>query len=252
MVRAAGRRLICDAVSAFGACPFKLSEHPECDVVVFTSNKCLEGLPGFGFAVAPIARLEACAGNAGSWLLDLPDVYRHAVVNGWGSFRFTPAVQALRAFGVAMDLYDAEGGQPARLARYRRNADVLYDGMAALGFAPYVEKRHQGPIIVNVHQPTHAAWDFRRFIALMKSRGVVISNFWNTVTPTIRIAAIGAIEEGDIRFALDAGRGDAGGDGRRVAQGGLTPLAPSLSAGEGWAGGRRGITGVLPQRKDPP
>ncbi len=202
VVRAHGKRLICDAVSAFGAWPFRLSEHPECDVVVFTSNKCLEGLPGFGFAVAPIERLEASAGNAGSWLLDLHDVYRHAVVNGWGSFRFTPAVQALRAFRIAMDLYDAEGGQPARLARYRRNADVLYDGLVALGFAPYVEKRHQGPIIVNVHQPKHPAWDFRRFIALVKARGVVISNFWNTETPTVRIAAIGAIDEKDIRFAL--------------------------------------------------
>jgi 2-aminoethylphosphonate-pyruvate transaminase len=202
VIHAAGRRMICDAVSGFGALPFRLSEHPECDVVVFTSNKCLEGLPGFGFAVAPIARLEACAGNAGSWLLDLHDVYRHAVVNGWGSFRFTPAVQALRAFRVAMDLYDAEGGQPARLARYSRNRDVLYDGLVALGFTPYVARRHQGPIIVNVHQPTHPAWDFRRFITLMKQRGVLISNFWNTETPTIRIACIGAITEQDMHLAL--------------------------------------------------
>jgi 2-aminoethylphosphonate-pyruvate transaminase len=194
--------MICDAVSGFGALPFSLSEHPECDVVVFTSNKCLEGLPGFGFAVAPIARLEASAGNAGSWLLDLHDVYRHAVVNGWGSFRFTPAVQALRAFRIAMDLYDAEGGQPARLARYSRNRDVLYDGLVALGFTPYVARRHQGPIIVNVHQPTHPAWDFRRFVTLMKQRGVLISNFWNTDTPTIRIACIGAITEQDRHLAL--------------------------------------------------
>jgi 2-aminoethylphosphonate-pyruvate transaminase len=202
VIHAAGRRMICDAVSGFGVLPFRLSEHPECDVVVFTSNKCLEGLPGFGFAVAPIARLEASAGNAGSWLLDLHDVYRHAVVNGMGSFRFTPAVQALRAFRVAMDFYDAEGGQPARLARYTRNKDVLYDGLIALGFTPYVERRHQGPIIVNVHQPVDAAWDFRRFIMLMKSRGVLISNFWNTQAPTIRIACIGAIGESDMRFAL--------------------------------------------------
>jgi 2-aminoethylphosphonate-pyruvate transaminase len=74
--------------------------------------------------------------------------------------------------------------------------------LVALGFAPYVERRHQGPIIVNVHQPAHPSWDFRRFIELMKTRGVLISNFWNTKAPTIRIAAIGAIEERDIRFAL--------------------------------------------------
>jgi 2-aminoethylphosphonate-pyruvate transaminase len=202
VIRAAGRRMICDAVSGFGVIPFRMADHPECDVVVFTSNKCLEGLPGIGFAVASIPAVEASRGNAGSWLLDLADVYDHGLRNGWGSFRFTPAVQALRAFRVAMDLYDAEGGQEARLARYARNRDVLYDGLVALGFTPYVERRHQGPIIVNVHQPRDPNWDFGRFITLMKSRGVLISNFWNTTTPTIRIACIGAIGESDMRFAL--------------------------------------------------
>jgi 2-aminoethylphosphonate-pyruvate transaminase len=172
-------------------------------VVVFTSNKCLEGLPGFGFAVAPIARLEACAGNAGSWVMDLHDVYRHALRDGWGSFRFTPAVQALRAFRVAMDLYDAEGGQPARLARYRRNSEVWYEGLQALGFRPYVAKQHQGPIIVVVHQPDHPAWDFADFLARMKARGVIISLHFTTQAPTIRLGCIGAINEADVRFALD-------------------------------------------------
>lgn len=202
VIRAAGRRMICDAVSGFGALPFRLAEHPECDAVVFTSNKCLEGLPGIGFAVADIARIEASRGQAGSWLLDLADVYDHALKNGWGSFRFTPAAQALRAFGVAMDLYEAEGGQPARLARYARNAEVLYDGLAALGFTPYLEKRHQGPIIVNVRQPEDPNWDFRRFVALLKGRGVLVSNFWNTARPTIRIGCIGAVGEAEMRFAL--------------------------------------------------
>lgn len=202
VIHAAGRRMICDAVSGFGALPFRIDDHPECDVVVFTSNKCLEGLPGFGFAVAPIERLEACRGNAGSWVMDLADVYDHALKNGWGSFRFTPAVQALRAFGRAMDIYDAEGGQPARLARYTRNSEVLYAGLQALGFTPYVEPRHQGPIIVNVHQPADPNWDFQRFIAAMRARGVVISNFWTTAAPTMRIGCIGAIDEHDMRFAL--------------------------------------------------
>jgi 2-aminoethylphosphonate-pyruvate transaminase len=203
VIRAAGRRLICDAVSGFGALPFRIADHPECDVVVFTSNKCLEGLPGFGFAVAPIARLELCAGNAGSWVMDLHDVWQHALQNGWGSFRFTPAVQALRAFRVAMDIYDAEGGQPARLARYARNRDVWYEGLQQLGFRPYVARENQGPIIVVVHQPDHAAWDFGTFLRLMKRHGVIISMHFTTKTPTMRLACIGAIDEKDVRFALE-------------------------------------------------
>jgi len=202
VIHAAGRRMICDAVSGFGVVPFKISDHPECDVVVFTSNKCLEGLPGFGFAVASIARLEACRGNAGSWVMDLADVYHHAQQHGWGSFRFTPAVQALRAFGKAMDIYEAEGGQPARLARYSRTRDVAYEGLQRLGFVPYVARENQGPIIVCVHQPRDPNWNFRAFLRGMTARGVVISDSFDTAEPTIRIGCIGAIDEADMRFAL--------------------------------------------------
>ena len=67
--------MIVDAVSAFGALPLDLSAQPEIDVVGFTSNKCLEGVPGMAFAVARIDRVEACAGNAGSWSLDLSSIY---------------------------------------------------------------------------------------------------------------------------------------------------------------------------------
>ena len=62
-VRAAGRRMILDSVSAFGALPFSLAAHPECDAVVFTSGKCLEGMPGIGFSVARIDRVLASRGQ---------------------------------------------------------------------------------------------------------------------------------------------------------------------------------------------
>ena len=85
VVRAAGRRLIVDAVSAFGALPLDVSAQPEIDAAVFTSNKCLEALPGMAFAVARIDRLEACAGNAGSWSFDLASIHAHTLRAGPGS-----------------------------------------------------------------------------------------------------------------------------------------------------------------------
>ena len=57
-----------------------------------------------GTRVARIDRAEACAGNAGSWSFDLSDVLAHAKRSGWGSIRFTPPVQAIAAFDVALDL----------------------------------------------------------------------------------------------------------------------------------------------------
>jgi 2-aminoethylphosphonate-pyruvate transaminase len=201
-VRASGRRLILDSVSAFGALPFRLADHPECDAVVFTSNKCLEGLPGFGFAVASIERAEASIGQAGSWALDLGDVYAHALRNGFGSYRFTPPVQALRAFGVALDLYEKEGGQKARLARYAENSAILYEGLKSLGLTPYLKRENQGPIIVTVHQPADPRFTLPGFVEALKARGVLISNFYTTAAPTIRIGCIGAITPADMRGAV--------------------------------------------------
>jgi 2-aminoethylphosphonate-pyruvate transaminase len=198
VVRAAGRRMLVDAVSAFGALPLALSAQPEIDAVVFTSNKCVEALPGVAFAVARIDRLEASAGNAGSWSFDLADVHTQSKGRGAGSFRFTPPAQILAAFDRALDFFDAEGGQPARLARYTENMHVLYDGVRELGLTPYLPPGHQGPIIVNVHAPADPAWDLQRFV------DVLISNFYNTPTPSFRVGCIGAITPADMRRAVAA------------------------------------------------
>jgi len=203
-VRAAGRRLIVDAVSAFGALPFDLSAMPECDAVLFTSNKCLEGLPGIGFAVCPMDRTRERAGTAGSWCLDLGDVLRHAERSGWGSFRFTPPVQALHAFGVALDLHEAEGGRPARLARYEANMRALREGAERLGLRPYLDAAHQGPIILTLHQPETPGFTLQGFVDALKRRGVLISNFFTTAAPTIRVGCIGAVTPDDMRRAVEA------------------------------------------------
>ncbi|MBW8268235.1 2-aminoethylphosphonate--pyruvate transaminase [Caldovatus aquaticus] len=204
VVRAAGRRLILDAVSAFGALPFRMAAHPECDALAFTTGKCLEGMPGIGIAVARTDRLLACAGQAGSWVLDLAAIHEHAVHNGPGSHRFTPAVQVFRALGVALDLYEREGGQPARLARYAENARVLYEGVRALGLTPYLERRHQGPVVVTVRQPADPAFTLPGFVAALKARGVLISNFFTTAAPTFRVGCIGAVAPEDMRAAVRA------------------------------------------------
>jgi 2-aminoethylphosphonate-pyruvate transaminase len=204
VVRALGPRMIVDAVSAFGALPLDLSAQPEIDAAVFTSNKCLEGVPGMAFAIARIDRIEACAGNAGSWSLDLSSIYAHALRSGWGSFRFTPPAQVLNAFNTALDFFDTEGGQPARLVRYTANMRTLYDGVDALGLTPYAPTHLQGPIIVNVHAPADPAWDLQRFVDALKARGVLISNFYSTEQPSFRVGCIGAITASDMSRAVTA------------------------------------------------
>jgi 2-aminoethylphosphonate-pyruvate transaminase len=204
VVRAAGRRVIVDAVSAFGALPFDIAAQPEVDAVVFTSNKGLECVPGLAFTVARIDRLLGCAGHAGSWSLDLADIYAHSLRTGGGSFRFTPPAQVLNALATALDLYDAEGGQPARLARYTANMRVLYDGAISLGLTPCLPREVQGPVVVNIHAPADPAWNLQAFVDALKTRGVLISNFYNTPSPSFRVGCIGAITPTDMAHAVAA------------------------------------------------
>jgi 2-aminoethylphosphonate-pyruvate transaminase len=203
VVRAAGRRMIVDAVSAFGAQPLDLAAMPEVDAAVFTTNKCLEALPGVGFAVARVDRLTACAGNAGSWSLDLSDIYTHALRSGFGSFRFTPPAQILASLDVALDYYDAET-RPVRLQRYTENMRTLYAGVQAMGLTPYLPPERQGPVIVNVHAPNDPAWNLQGFVDALKTRNVLISNFCNTPVPTFRVGCIGAITPRDMAGAVQA------------------------------------------------
>ena len=198
-----GRRVIVDAVSAFGALPFDIGTLPMVDAVVFTTNKCIEGLPGASFTVARIDRLKASAGNAQSWSFDLSDIYAH-YEKAPGSHRFTPAAGTVAAFDVALDLYDAEGGQPARLRRYTENMLTLYSGLEQIGLSPSLPASSQGPIVLNVDAPADPRWDLQRFVDGLKQKGFLISNFYNTAQPSFRLGCIGAITPDDMRRAVAA------------------------------------------------
>jgi 2-aminoethylphosphonate-pyruvate transaminase len=201
-VALAGRRMLVDAVSAFGAMPLDLARMPAVDAAVFTPNKCLEAFAGMGFVVVRTERLVP--GIAGSWCLDLQDVHVFSDAEGPGRLRFTPSAQVLAALAVALDLLDAEGGPAARLARYQANARVLYDGMTRLGLAPLLSREMQGPVVTTIHAPADPAWDVRAFAEAMKRRGFLVSNFRTTVEPTFRLGSIGAITPEDMARAVAA------------------------------------------------
>ena len=71
-----------------------------------------------------------------------------------------------------------------------------------MGLKPYLPARVQGPICVNVRAPDDPAWDLQRFVAALKRRGVVISNFFNTAQPSFRVGCIGAITPEDMKRAV--------------------------------------------------
>jgi len=220
-----GRRLLIDAMSAFGALPMDAHE-VQFDALAASSNKCIEGVPGMGFVIAREAALVECEGNAASLSLDLHDQWRAMERNG--QWRFTPPTHVIAAFARALEQHEAEGGVAGRGARYRRNCNVLIDGLRALGFETLLPDRLQAPIIVTVLMPADPRFVFERFYDRLREKGYVIYPGKLTVANTFRIGCIGAIGESEMRGALAAIQATLGEFG--VAHCG--PAIPVRAAGE--------------------
>jgi len=196
-----GRRLLIDAMSAFGALPVDAREI-RFDALAASANKCLEGVPGIGFVIAREAALAECEGNASALSLDLHDQWRAMERNG--QWRFTPPTHVLAAFGSALEQHQAEGGVAGRGARYRRNCKILLDGLRGLGFETLLPEHLQAPIIVTVHTPADPRFHFERFYDSLRERGYVIYPGKLTVADTFRIGCIGALGEAEMRGAIEA------------------------------------------------
>jgi 2-aminoethylphosphonate-pyruvate transaminase len=215
-----GRRLLVDAMSAFGALPLD-ARRLAFDALAASANKCLEGVPGVGFVIAREAALAECEGRSPSLSLDLHDQWRAMERNG--QWRFTPPTHVLAAFGAALDAHEKEGGVVGRGARYRRNCRVLVEGMRALGFETLLPDHLQAPIIVTFHMPSDPRFDFQRFYDLVRDKGYVLYPGKLTVADTFRVGCIGALGEAEMKGALDAIRatlaeiGVAGGGRARAA-----------------------------------
>ncbi len=196
-----GRRLLIDAMSAFGALPLDAGKVPF-DALVASSNKCLEGAPGLGFCIARQSALEASEDNSPSLSLDLHDQWQAMEKNG--QWRFTPPTHVILAFDQALQEFEAEGGVEGRGARYRENCRVLVEGMRALGFETLLPDALQAPIIVTFRMPADPRFDFEAFYDALRERGYVIYPGKLTVAPSFRIGCIGRLESDEIRGALAA------------------------------------------------
>ena len=199
VVKAHGRSLIIDAMSAFGAIELD-ARKVHFDAVMASSNKCLEGVPGMGFALIRESVLETCEGNAHSLSLDLYDQWRAMEANA--QWRFTPPTHVIAAFDKAIEQFEAEGGVTGRFQRYAENCRILIDGMRALGFEPLLSDNLQAPIIVTFKMPADPAFDFQTFYDRAKDQGYVLYPGKLTVAPSFRIGCIGHLGANDMRAAL--------------------------------------------------
>jgi 2-aminoethylphosphonate-pyruvate transaminase len=196
-----GKGLIIDAMSSFGALDID-ARKIRFDALIAASGKCLEGVPGMGFVFIRKAILEACAGNSTSLALDLYD--QHAYMEKTTQWRFTPPTHVVVALAEAVRQFEEEGGRTARLARYQANCDVLVQGMAALGFKPFLAPDVQAPIIVTFHAPADPNYQFKAFYEAAKRHGFVLYPGKLTQIETFRVGCIGAIGPTEMRQAVQA------------------------------------------------
>lgn len=203
VVQRHGKRYLVDSMSAFGAVPVDLvGSH--IDVLVASANKCLEGVPGFAFAICRRAALEAARDTARTVSLDLHAQWEGLERNG--QFRFTPPTHVLMAFREALRAFRAEGGVEGRAARYRANHAALVQGMRQLGFEEYVQPQHQGYIITSFLYPRNADFCFPSFYDRLRERGFVIYPGKLSGIDCFRIGNIGQVFPADIEQLIDAVR----------------------------------------------
>lgn len=192
---------IVDAMSSFGGIPFDISEWG-IDFLISSANKCIQGVPGFGFVVAKRHLLEKSKGLARSLSLDLYAQWE-TMEHQNGKWRFTSPTHIVRAFSQALDELEEEGGTNARCVRYTRNQRKLVEGMRKLGFQTLLPDELQSPIITTFLSPNEDWFRFDAFYFELKKHGFVIYPGKVTHFDCFRIGTIGVVSEPDIERLLD-------------------------------------------------
>jgi 2-aminoethylphosphonate-pyruvate transaminase len=201
VVKGRGKIFFVDSMSAFGAIPTDAGGWG-IDYLVSSANKCIEGVPGFSFALCRRDDLVATHGRARTLALDLCAQWQGLEANG--QFRFTPPTHALLAFHQALRELREEGGVAGRNARYRRNHEVLAEGMRALGFETYLAPDVMAPIITSFHYPRHPRFRFEDFYTRLSDRGFVIYPGKLSKVDCFRVGTIGRIFPHDVRALVAA------------------------------------------------
>jgi 2-aminoethylphosphonate-pyruvate transaminase len=202
IVTSFGKIFIVDAMSSFGGVPLDVAELGA-DFLISSANKCIQGVPGFGFVIARRDALEQTKGRARSLSLDLYDQWRE-MEEKRGKWRFTSPTHVVHAFAQAMQELEEEGGVEARYRRYRENHRVLVDGMRQLGFSCLLPDQYQSPIITSSLSPGHPSYSFEGFYKALKARGFVMYPGKVTTADTFRIGNIGDLYPTDMQRLVEA------------------------------------------------
>lgn len=196
VIKKYSKTLIVDAMSSFGGIDIDI-ENLEIDYLISSANKCIQGVPGFGFIIANKTHLLTTKGLARSLSLDLYDQW-DTMEKSKGKWRFTSPTHTVRAFYEALNELEEECGVVKRNERYSKLQELLVLEMKKIGYNAYVEKPYQSPIITTFHYPNEVKFSFNDFYIFLKKKGFVIYPGKLSDADTFRIGNIGDINSSDI------------------------------------------------------
>ena len=193
---------ILDAMSSFGGIPIDM-EKENIDILISSANKCIQGVPGFGFVICKTVLLDQARGNARSLSLDLHNQWK-TMEDNHGKWRYTSPTHTVRAFYQALKELKQEGGIVKRYQRYKENHSLLVQGMLSMNFDCFLPSIFQSPIITSFRYPANEAFTFRGFYKQLKDQGFVIYPGKVSDEDTFRIGTIGHVFPQDIKHLLSA------------------------------------------------
>ncbi|HEX2996284.1 MAG TPA: 2-aminoethylphosphonate--pyruvate transaminase [Anaerolineales bacterium] len=201
IVKRHNRMYLVDAMSSFGAYPIDLKA---CgiDYLISSSNKCIEGVPGFSFILAKREALESTNGYARTLSLDLFAQWQG--LEGDGQFRFTPPVHVILAFHQALLELEYEGGVSGRSARYCGNYELTLSAMQKMGFKAYLAPENRGYIITSFYYPDHPNFNFQDFYTRLSEKGHVIYPGKLSHADCFRIGHVGRLGIADVHALMSA------------------------------------------------
>jgi len=147
-----GALFVLDTVTSLGGVPVEIDAW-DVDIAYSGTQKCLSCPPGLSpVTIGPrgIEALSARKTPVGNWYLDLTMVQKY-----WGTertYHHTAPINMNYALREALRMV-AEEGLEQRFARHRANAEMLWQGLEALGLPPHVPIDHRLPSLTTCRVP---------------------------------------------------------------------------------------------------
>lgn len=144
--------LLIDTVTSLGGMPLFLDAWGV-DIAYSGSQKCLGAPPGVApvtFGPRAVEKIQNRTSVVTNWYLDMTLLMKY-----WGkerTYHHTAPINMNYALREALRLV-AEEGLEARWARHRRNAELLWAGLADMGLSCHVDEAHRLPTLTTVTVP---------------------------------------------------------------------------------------------------